>query len=196
MKIRIRAAFISLILLTLLLGGCAQGNSVKLNGKSYSGVPTADQFLKDGWTIDDTKTLSTAAVGMDAGVFLSADESPLPFRVIWLSSGDDHICIYLNDSDVNSGVILKKCRVEGVELTCGALDSFRLGGHEIVGASSSAIKDFFGEPDSVNGSILSYSTPFNISFTIDPATDEVFSVILFFGAATSESPGDSLTEQQ
>ena len=188
MKIRIRAAFISLILLTLLLGGCAQGNSVKLNGKSYSGVPTADQFLKDGWTIDDTKTLSTAAAGMDAGVFLSTDESPLPFRVIWLSSGDDHICIYLNDSDVNSGVILKKCRVEGVELTCGALDSFRLGGHEIVGASSSAIKDFFGEPDKIEekelGVIYHYSMPekgiSEITFAFPSGFDTVTQIFIIF----------------
>lgn len=196
MKIRLCAALIALPLLTLLLSGCAlNGHSVKLNGNSYSSTPTADKFLKNGWVINITKTISMADTGVETGTALSTDESPFPLRVIWLSSGDDQICVYLNDSDVNSGVVLKKCRIESVELTCSSVDSFRLGGQEIVRASTSTIKDYFGEPDSVNGSILSYSTPFNAVFTIDPLSDEVVSVILSFSAAASEDSEESLTEQ-
>lgn len=160
--------------------------SFALNGADYPLSPVLQDFLDRGWKqgkpVEQTGNYVEGEGPMD-----------LVATGYLLSSGENHVNVYLNVDDCRSGQSPGACRLRSLSLYGYDVESFCLDGNELAGIDRERILTVLGSPDSADekeyGVIYGYSLPekriSEISFAFPNSLDTVAQIFVVFDLAAS-----------
>lgn len=156
--------------------------SFALNGEDYPLAPVLQDFIDRGWRLGKSTEQTGSYVEGEGPMDLVATG-------YLLSSGEDHVNVYLNVDDCRSGQSPGECRLRSLRLYGEDVESFCLNGEELASVGSDQIADRLGDPDSVDekelGTFYYYSLPENnisrISFSFLNSSDTVGQIFIIFG---------------
>ncbi|MCD8086576.1 MAG: M56 family metallopeptidase [Clostridiales bacterium] len=164
--------------------------SFTLNGVTYPQNPILQDFLDRGWEMayvveqegDPPDAFTKPDILYDTG-----------YR---LESGEDHISVYLVESDVRNGVDAEECRVKCISVYGMNVESFCLSGQEMVGIQEAEMWETLGAPLSATDGTdtrpytCTYAFPeqgiAESYFSFDRADSEVGQMMIYFDTGDTE----------
>ncbi len=164
--------------------------SFTLNGVTYPQDPVLQDFLDRGWEM----AYVVAQVGDPPDAFTKPDI--LYDTGYRLESGENHISVYLVESDVRNGVDAEECRVKCISVYGMNVESFCLSGQEMVGIQEAELWEALGDPLSAEDGTdtrpytCTYAFPeqgiAESYFNFDRADSEVGQMMIYFDTGDAE----------